>query len=122
MKPLKTFCKRYIQYKLKFHDNDVNSLVFNSRTLYFSHEYENAENLVYTSSSELSEGEYNDWVVIEGLLPLSKKIRPEIQVFFELKYDDEKDEFMYVKMESWPEPVKKYYEKHHIVPIITDIG
>lgn len=123
IKPLKSFHKNYIQFKLPFYNNDINALHFSFHTHMWVPSYKEAERIIHADAEIFSECGHTDYMVIEGLPSLLYafgKIKK--QTFFKLMYDTENDVSHYEKMNGWPEDVLKYYEDRHLVKQITRVG
>lgn len=122
MRPLSISCNpHYIAWMKDFYQDDGDPLIFKNRTWLWLPTYEEAEDFVLNNRTDIAEGGTNKWAAIEGIRPICVDYKPSPQVFFEFVGDWETDGH-YKKMEGWPKPVLDYYEKSHLVRMVTTIG
>ncbi len=113
--------KPYLDYLLVLHDNDLQAIQFTMRTFLWLPTYEEAEVFVLRNMGDIAEGGTNKWVVIEGL-ESSMIAKPNPQVFFKYEGNWNDDTGHYVRIEGWPKDLYEYYDKNHIVKMLTTIG
>jgi len=111
----------YVAWMKDFYHDDGDPLIFNNRTWLWLPTYKEAEKFVLNNCTDIAEAGTNKWAVIEGIRPVCLEHMPNPQVFFEFVGDWETDGH-YEEIEGWPKPVLDYYEKSHLVRMITTLG
>jgi len=121
IRPLDSYHSSYVEYKLRFYNNDYKAPVLDKRTFGWSPTYEEAEKWVLENASDIAEGGTFHWSVIEGFTPGIYIYKPDPQVFFEF-IGDWKTDGHYEKINEFPKPINDYCEKHYLVKSFSSIG